>query len=163
MGEDALLSLRSRQVRRSTLTTIEKSTLEYKKDQKKESDDADAAARKALETKEAELQAEIDKIDQDKSLNPQAKRQQAELARRKKEQELVVEKANIENQKKRDLKKAKDTAERKIRKVESNTRLIAILLPPIPPLILGLFFFAKRIKDERQGIVADRLVSRKSH
>jgi len=35
---------------------------------------------------------------------------------------------------------------------------LAFFLPPIPPLLLGLFVYLRRMLDERQGMNPDRLV-----
>ncbi len=77
------------------------------------------------------------------------------------QRELDVLEVNIENSKKHKLKAIKDRTEREIRVIETNARTLAIILPPIPALILGLFVFGMRAKDERQGIVPDRLVGHK--
>lgn len=161
VGEEALLTLRSRQSKHRTLTTVEASTEAFKGSQREQSAKADSDAKKALDDVEKRLQEEVDKILNDSSLDPETKRQKSAIAQKNKQQEFDVLKANIENEKKRKLKEMKDSTERKIRKIEGGTRYLAILIPPIPPLLLGIFIFSLRVQREREGIVPDRLVTKK--
>ena len=157
-GEEALLALRARQGQHRTLTTVEASTDAFKESQRKESARADDDAKKALDDVQKKLQDEVNKILSDDSLDDQTKRIKAEMARQNMQRELDVTKANIENKKKRTVKEIKDTTEREVRVIENQTRMMAILLPPIPALLLGIFILSLRVQRERQGIVPDRMV-----
>ena len=161
-GEDSLLALRGRQAQHRTLTTIEASTDAFKESQRKESARADADAKKALEDVQKKLQEEVNKILADDSLDDQTKRIKAEMSRQNMQRELDVTKANIENKKKRTVKQIKDTTEREVRVIENRTQKMAILLPPIPAILLGIFIYSFRVQRERKGIVPDRLVHKKS-
>ena len=161
-GEDAFLALRSRQARHRTLTTVEASTNTFKESQRTESAKADEKAKKALDDVQKKLQDEVDKIANDKTLDPGTQRTMMEMARQNMQRELDVTKANIENQKKRTVKEIKDTTEREVRVIENRTRVTASFLPPILVFILGIIIYSFRVQRERQGIVPDRLVHRKS-
>ncbi len=102
------------------------------------------------------------KILADKTSNQVTKFQMAEAAHENTKRELQVLKSNIENAKKRKLKERSRTG-RNVRFARSRRpgRNMAILLTPIPALLLGIFVFVMRAKDERQGIIPDRLVGRK--
>ncbi len=160
-GDEALLTLRSRQPTHRALTAVEARTNAFKTLQTTESAKAEEDAKKALEDARANLQKEADKINADQSLDPQTKRQKMAIAAQNQQRELDVLKVNIENKKRREVKAVRDQTEREIRHVEGFARNLAIFLPPIPALILGIFVFASRVQGERQGIVPDRLVSRK--
>ena len=45
----------------------------------------------------------------------------------------------------------------KIRGVQDRYKLLAVLLPPIPPILLAFFVFFHRRKAEREGVDARRL------
>ena len=45
----------------------------------------------------------------------------------------------------------------KIRGVQDRYKLLAVLLPPIPPILLAFFVFFHRRKAEREGVTASRL------
>lgn len=161
-GEFALLDLRARIPIHRTLTRLEARTEAFKRAQAEEAKKADDEAKKNLADVSAKLDEEVNKILQNKSLDPRTQAIMAETARQNKRRVYEVEQANIENTKKRKIREAKEKSEREIRAIEGATQWAAILLPPIPALVLGIFVFAFRVKEERQGIVPDRLVSKKA-
>ena len=161
-GEDALLQLRSRQARHRSLTTVEKSTDAFRESQVSESVEAERRGKTALEDAQKRLQDEVDKIANDKTLDPGTQRAMMEMARQNMQRELDVTKANLENQKKRKVRQIKDTTEREVRGIENQTRMIAMFLPPIPAFLLGIIIFSFRLQREREGIVPDRLVHKKA-
>ncbi len=160
-GEEALLTLRSRNNELRTLTTLEQKAKAFKELEDKESAKADEKAEKALETARQGLQDEVDKIRDDKTLDQIEKIQRVAMAEQSKNREFEVAKAKIETEKNRTLKEVKDGTEREIRGIENWTRMWAIVLPPVPPLLLGIFILSLRVQRERQGIVPDRLVHKK--
>ncbi|HLJ11127.1 MAG TPA: hypothetical protein VKU82_08060, partial [Planctomycetaceae bacterium] len=160
-GERALLELRSRQAAHRTLTTVEASTNKFKAVQKRESIEADEEAKKALDDARKRYDEEVNKILADKTLDQQTQRIMVEAARQRKQRELNVLETNIQNSKKRKIKESKDHTEREVRSIEDGAWMLAVAVPPIPALILGIFVYAYRIKSEREGIVPDRLVARK--
>ncbi|MBI3863406.1 MAG: Gldg family protein [Planctomycetia bacterium] len=162
VGEEALLTLRSRQMKHRTLTTVEASTEAFKETLRKESALADEEAKKNLERIEKRLDEAVDKIRKDANIPEDVKQQKIQIELQNRQRELDVAKQNIENRKKRTLKQSKESADRKIRYIEGRTRNLAILIPPIPPLLLGIFIFALRVQREREGIIPDRLVTKKS-
>lgn len=160
-GDEAFLTLRSRRPRHRTLAMVETLTESAKKRQV----DATRAADKDAETKLKEarerLAAEVEKIRKNTALDPRTKATQLEAVQMTENRVLEVERAEIENQKSRKLKRIKADLEREVRDVENSIRRLAILIPPVPALVLGIFIFALRAKGERQGVVPDRLVGKK--
>jgi ABC-2 type transport system permease protein len=71
-----------------------------------------------------------------------------------------VRKAVIENEKNKTIKGLKDQTQREVNRITGFFRALAFFLPPIPPLLLGLFVYLRRMLDERQGMNPDRLVGR---
>jgi len=161
-GEQSLLALRSRQATHRTLTTVEARTNAFKTSQTEESSKADEEAKTNLADVKKRLQEAVDKIEANQSLDPLTKRQMQQAAAEKMSLELNVQTANIENTKRRKVKEIKDSTEREVRSIENRTRMLAIAIPPIPALLLGIFFFSLRVQHERQGIIPDRLVGKKS-
>jgi ABC-2 type transport system permease protein len=160
-GEQSLLALRSRQATHRTLTTVENRTNAFKTQQTEESSKADEDAKAKLADVQKRLDEDVNRIEADKTLDPRTKEQMKIAAAQKRQTELDVAKVNIENEKKRKVKEIKDTTEREVRTIENKTRMLAIAIPPIPALLLGIFFFSLRVQHERQGIVPDRLVGKK--
>ncbi len=79
--------------------------------------------------------------------------QQAQQAE---QQRLTLAEAQIEQRKNREIGKIRAETNRKISKLESNIRLWAVLLPPLPALCLGLFVFASRWQSEKRNVIDRR-------
>ncbi len=64
---------------------------------------------------------------------------------------LEVEKANIEDQKRKKIQESKAEMEQQVRGIQNEIRAVAIILPPLPPLILGLVVFGIRCHAREPG------------
>ncbi|MGQ0634687.1 MAG: Gldg family protein [Planctomycetaceae bacterium] len=159
-GDDAFLELRSRRPEHRTLVTVEEQTESAKAMQTAATQQAEKEADQKLNEARDRLRAEVDKIRKDTTLDKRDQAQKIETANEDERRRFGVEKQNIETDKSRRLKRIKNDTERKIRDIENSIRRWAILIPPIPALILGTFVFAIRAKGERQGIIPDRLVGK---
>jgi ABC-2 type transport system permease protein len=160
-GDEALIGLRSKQVTHRTLNAIEARTEAFKILQSQESAKAEKKAKDDLDAANASLQKEIDKINADESLDPITKRVREQQALENKRTEVEVQKVNSENEKRRKIREVKDSTEREIRAVEGFYQRWAIILSPVPALVLGIIFFMLRLQGERQGIIPDRMVGKK--
>lgn len=159
-GDDAFLALRSRRPEHRTLAMVESLTESAKKSQAEASRSADKDAEEKLKEANKRLKTDVDKIRNDKNLDERTKRIRLEAAQMNEQRIFEVEKAKIDTDKNKKLKQIKSKAEQEVRGIENFIRRLAILIPPIPALLLGVFVFAIRAKGERQGIVPDRLVGK---
>ena len=70
---------------------------------------------------------------------------------------LDVQKANIEDTKRRATQKSLAERENNVRNIRNNVRYLAALIPPMPPLLLGLFVLIVRVGRENVGATPSRL------
>jgi ABC-2 type transport system permease protein len=157
-GDESLIPLRSRRPTHRTLTKVEERTKQFKSDQAKEVRAAEDEAKKELEEARKRLREDIDKVMNDKSLDPRTKQIMVRTIEENANRRLQVTEANIQNAKNRRIKESKGKMEREVKGIEDVIRILAIAIPPIPALVLGIFVFAVRVNEERKGIVPDRLV-----
>lgn len=163
-GDDRLVDIRKRQTRHSTLKMIDSATelardsfADAREDFEKKFKEAEAAAN-------AEVQAAVEKIRQDfedaQNRGDQAAMQRlgTELQRTtrisQRKAEAKVEKLRRERDS--NQKQIERELNQKIVSVQNFYKTLAVLLPPIPPLIVGLIVFWKRRKRELEGVIDER-------
>ena len=69
-----------------------------------------------------------------------------------------VLKASIEAEKEARIDASRENLESQLRRIQSNIKTFAVLLPPIPVFILGILIFLRRQRQEREGASAARLL-----
>ena len=166
VGEETYLELRNRQV---THVTLEKLEEVYNKANEKVSD-LDIELAKDFETSMRAASQEI--LQSTQELEEQIKRAQQNRNNKKRyDARRLAANENLLRQRRRDqatrLKSKQDELETKrrvekrridieaestIQQVQRNYKLAAVIIPPIPPLLVGLFVFAYGRLREREGI-----------
>jgi ABC-2 type transport system permease protein len=169
-GEDTFLGLRNRRFRHVTLGKIEAQkekelqkvfdlNNQYEIDFKIEVEKVRADARKKLRPLEGEIKNLEDRRDEKKSYDAAAlAAKQGILKQQQQEQEQklrvsVQELNNSLNERKR---QADLDAELAIQEIQRTYKLAAVVLPVIPPFLLGIFVFTRRRLREREGISKER-------
>jgi ABC-2 type transport system permease protein len=166
------IEIRKRQLRHSTLRTvelqaaaareeanekIEKAQKDWEDEKKKAEDKKEDAIKKAQEEVD-----ELKKRDAEDpgSVSPNELRYallKLDMRRRAAESEEEKEKARIERQLKRDLKQLERNLELQVRGIRNTYKLWAVILPPIPPLLVAFVVFVRRRLREREGVTRTRL------
>jgi ABC-2 type transport system permease protein len=80
-------------------------------------------------------------------------RQREQEENQRLQQELTVQNNRLQDEERR----IRRDAENSIQKIQRGYKVTAVLLPPIPPLILGLIVFTRRRLREREGVSKARL------
>ena len=101
--------------------------------------------KKALEDKIAELRGRKNVTNQQMAIEVSVMLQNLE-----REQETAL--AKLREERDRDKNKIEMDREMKVRQVQLEYKLWAVLLPPIPPLCIGLLVFIHRRIREREGV-----------
>lgn len=171
VGDDRFIEIRSRKLRYSTLKQVEQRVSDIRKREEernqqflKEFEDAVKRAKEAseqqykyLEDRQKDLQAKqaagepitIDELQQVMS----------DLAERRRAAEKKLEQENTRLQQRRDsdIEKTRRDFEQEIQGIQNQYKRWAVILPPIPPALVGLVVFARRRLREREGIARTRL------
>ncbi len=160
-GQKENVELRSRRPEHRALKEVQKAADKFREAGQGEKETAEKEAKKALETAKKALDDEIEKINKDESLSKIEKAQKSEMAAAKKQRELDVIEANIKQKKELKLNQLKSREQRDIRRLEAGIRFWAVLLPPIPSIILGIIVLSLRLTKEQQAIEEIRRLARK--
>ena len=157
-GDERFLEIRSRRPRHRVLKKIEDLTKEARQDaidktQRfiKEYDEAVAKAQKAFQDK-------IDKIQKDnKGTDAISLMQMVEMARETGQRRLQADTDRLQKQRDRETTRIERELNLKISRVQDWYKMWAVLLPPIPPLLVGLGVYFNRRAREREGVSKARL------
>lgn len=161
VGDDAFISLRKRRSVHRTLTVVESATESFKRAQAEEDREAEDAAKRELDEQRKALDKEVEEIKNNKSLDKRTKEIQARVAGNRRQQMLEQQEKEINARRDRRKREAQKTYEQGVRRIENNIRLTALLLLPVPVLLVGSFVFFRRLSDERQGMNPERVRAHK--
>ncbi|MEZ6096514.1 MAG: Gldg family protein [Pirellulaceae bacterium] len=158
--------LRSRQARYSTLQVVEREVENSKQEVYEQTQEFAKELQQAQEeirveaTREiSELQSEVDKLqarlDRNEPIDNVAfnwKKQILEQTKREQAQRMQGKFEELNNARKEKERSIELAAELKIQEIQRKFKLMAVLIPPIPPLLVGLIVFTRRRLLEREGI-----------
>jgi ABC-2 type transport system permease protein len=156
-GDDSLIDLRKRRIRHRTLTKVEDQTKGYIAAAQKETKEAEDAAEKELAAAKDRLRKDVEAIRNATDLDPQTKQIRLVAAQQRETYRLNVEQANVEDARRRRIADSKTEMEKGIRKIQTGIRLEALLIPPLPALVLGIVVFAVRLGRENRGANPNRI------
>jgi ABC-2 type transport system permease protein len=104
------------------------------------------------------MATKIDQVESRTDLNSLEKDVLLEQVRMRAQGELEAKVRTMASDRRRKLKEIEYDLDQKIRTVQDRYKLFAILIPPIPPLLLALAVFFRRRELERQGVARERLI-----
>ena len=165
-GETLYLNLRTRHVRHATLETIEatyKDSLDevHRVNNASEIDFQNAlnTARAEIEEKTRSLVQDIDLLNKRKDANEPydaamlaAKQTLLETERREQTRKFEARRQELDVSRQEARRRTSLKAELEIQRIQRRFKLFAVLIPPIPPLLVGLIVFTRRRLREREGI-----------
>lgn len=166
-GDDRFVEVRKRKPKHRTLERIEEAVASAREDAEKQRasfiSDFDKAEREANEAMEKEVGAfekKIKEMEAQGDANPQAAMQAIQqLASSQRLAQRKLDTKIEQLRRKRDVEVA--AVERKlestIRREQDWQKWLAVILPPIPPLIVAFFVFFRRRALEREGVAKSRL------
>lgn len=157
-GENAFLDLRKRRPENRTLLAVEARTAEFKKQRAEQEEAANKKAQEELEAARARFTEDRKKIEEDKTLDDRTREVMLRNIQATEQRKLDVSQVNIERQKASDVDQIKAQTNRRIRATENRIMWAAVLIPPIPAVILGLVVLSMRLTNERRDIASERRV-----
>jgi len=158
-GENAFIALRKRRPRHRTLEALEERTREYEARRDTEAQQAAARAEGRLQEAQARLDKAVAAVRARTDLDDQAKQIMISNLQASENRRLQVARANIEDERQREIENARVAMETSVRGIQSTIKLLAVSLPPIPAFVLFLIMSARKLARERSRIATDRLLS----
>ena len=112
---------------------------------------------------ERELKDKIEKIQNEGAVDPQKMEelrrmlQGADIKKVQLAKKFQVEKERLQRERDKGIREARRQADDSISKIQNYYKLLAVFVPPIPPLLVGIIVFVSRRLREREGISKNRL------
>jgi ABC-2 type transport system permease protein len=156
VGDNSFVALRNRRVRHRTLERVEAQTQSYIEQRTQDEQAAEQEAQEALSAAQRRLDEKVAEVQNREDLDQQTKQIMARNLQEVENRRFDVAKANIETAKEAKVRASEERMESQIRRIQSGIRTLAVLLPPIPVFLLGVYIFIRREKREREGARAAR-------
>jgi len=165
-GEPDYIAIRDRKLRHVTLRYVEQTieealenvnnaTQAFEKASATQISQAEEEKRKRLQGLQRELMEMNQQYQAGEEIDTALYQKKMELFQQRlgeEDQKIVALQNQLQNQRQESLRSFRLKAEEEIQRVQRQYKLAAVLIPPIPPLLVGLFVFTRRRLREREGI-----------
>jgi len=158
-GDDAFVGLRKHRRQHRTLQALEAQAQAFEADRSAEEKQAEEGARAELDKAQKRLDEAVTRVRESQEYDERTKEIMVQYRSDVEQRRLEVVKANIEDQKRQKIEEARAVKEQKIRAKQNQVRAMAILMPPLPALLLGGIVFAVRAGRENRGANPNRLAA----
>ncbi|MFM7138650.1 MAG: Gldg family protein [Planctomycetota bacterium] len=166
-GDDRFIEIRKRKPKHRTLERIEDAVAgaRAKADDQRarfvaEFDDAERAANDAMQQEVGAFEKKIQEMESQGNADPQAAMQamqQLASSQRLAQRKLETKIEQLRRKRDAEVDKVERELEAEIRREQDRQKWLAVLLPPIPPLVVAFFVFFRRRAQEREGVATSRL------
>ena len=158
LEEDSFIDLRSRRARHRTLERVEAQTAEFIEQRTADEQQAEADAEQALTDAQQRLNDRVAELQARSDIDAQTKQIMVRNLEEVENRRLSVLSININTEKDTRIQTSRENMESQIRQIQTSIKTVAILLPPVPVVALGIMIFARRQRREREGAAAARRV-----
>jgi ABC-2 type transport system permease protein len=155
-GDESLIALRQKRPQRRTLTRIMQLSDSFEKEADRERKDAEDKAAKA----EQDAQKSFDQVAKQLETQQTVRMQDIVAVSQKLQEEqrkLDRVKAEIAQERNEKIRDVQLRTQEKLRQQQLAIRFLAVMLPAIPVLLLGLFVWSVRAGRETEGVAQARL------
>jgi ABC-2 type transport system permease protein len=153
----SFIDLRKRTRTHRTLAKVEEATDEQSKQALKDQADFYTDAKSKIDAAKEEYRKKIADLEGRTDLDPRVKEQLLEREKMRLENGLTAQITTLEKDRNKKVKESERELAATIRGVQDRYKLLAVLLPPIPPILLAFFVFFHRRKAEQEGVDTRRL------
>jgi ABC-2 type transport system permease protein len=161
-GDSSFIALRKRRPRQRTLEAVEARTRAYEAQRLEDMRQAEATADARLKEAQARLDKSVKDIEQRKDLDEEAKQVMIDSVQAAENRRFQVARTTIEDEKQRQIDSSRADMENSIRRIQNTIKLMAVVLPPIPAVLLFLLVAVRRLARERIGVPVDRLIDERT-
>ena len=125
-----------------------------------EFDEAERTANDAMQQEIGAFEKKIQEMEAQGNADPQAAMQaiqQLAASQRLAQRKLDTKIEQLRRKRDAEVEKVERNLESVVRQEQDRQKWLAVLLPPIPPLVVAFFVFFRRRAQEREGVATSRL------
>ena len=166
-GDERFLEIRKRKPKHRTLERIEDTVAEARElaDAQRQKyiaqfDQAEQEANTEMQKEVGEFEKKIKEMESGEGADPQAAMQAIQqLASRQRlaQRRLDTKLEQLKRKRDAEIEQVERALEATIRREQDWQKWLAVMLPPIPPLVVAFFVFFRRRAQEREGVAKSRL------
>jgi ABC-2 type transport system permease protein len=166
-GDDRFVEIRKRKPKHRTLERIEDAVASSREDAEKqrgafiaEFDKAEREASEAMQKEVGAFEKKIKEMEEQGDTNPQAAMQaiqQLASSQRLAQRKLDTKIEQLRRKRDAEVEAVERKLEATIRREQDWQKWLAVILPPIPPLVVAFLVFFRRRSLEREGVAKSRL------
>jgi ABC-2 type transport system permease protein len=150
------MEVRSRRPKHRTLKTIEALTEGARDEAVEQREQFVKSAQEAIEKRQNEFNETIQRL-QSEAGSDLKKLQELEIRRNSLQKQLDVEIDRLRREQEDKQLSIERTLNREIRSIQDKYKFWAVMIPPLPPLLLGLVVWLRRLAQESEGVSQTRL------
>lgn len=156
-GDSRFIDIRKRRPLHRELTAIKRLTDQAKVSRDEARQKAQKKFKKILDDEQSNFDQLYESISARTDIGRQQKEEELAIARRNGSERIESRKAQLDREEKAEYRKIENEMAANVHHVQDNYKLMAVLLPPIPPLLIAVCVFFVRRSREREAVYASRL------
>lgn len=156
-GDDRFVDIRKRRPIHRTLGKVELATRVAREQADQQREKFNREYEKATKEAQAKFAAEVKKIQDAQGIDARTKAVQLQLVQRNAQTKLEQDTAKLLNTRNDEIKRIEGSLSQQVRGVQDEYKRWALILPPIPPLLVALFVYFRRRSREQEGVSRSRL------
>jgi ABC-2 type transport system permease protein len=149
--DESFIALRNRRPRHRTLERLEAQTRTFMDRRTREEQQAQKEALTALDEARSRLNKRIESLNARTDLDAQARQIMVRNLEATENRQLRVLERSIAEARDAKIRASRETMEGQIRAIRTRIRSLAVLLPPVPVLLIGVAVFVRRTQRERDA------------
>jgi ABC-type uncharacterized transport system involved in gliding motility auxiliary subunit len=159
-GDAALIEVRNRKPKYRSLTRFEERKAKFDEERAKALERYKEQAEEKLEEAQERFEEQVAAIEERTDLDARTRTILTEQIRKDAQKALDQEKEAIEAERKRNENKAERDYKRSVKRIGNDFKLLSVILPVLPPLLLGIGVWVFQSRRERRSTPLSRSMRR---
>ena len=144
-GDTSYIELRKRRPKHRTLERFESYTKAHNQKLLDETKDAEERATKARDEAQKRFDEKVKAVRDRTDLDERRKELEVRNLEEVENKRLHAAQREIDEKKKAEIERSKSTMKQSVASIKKNIRILAVVLSPIPALLMGLYMFLRRM------------------